>query len=544
MTGYFYALIYKEMITMKTDEYAVYLRKSRTDMEAEKYGDGDTLSRHRKILLELARRKNLPITQIYEEVVSGETISARPQMQALLHDVEAGKFRGVLVMEVERLARGNTRDQGIVADSFKYGNTLIITPAKTYDPHNEFDEEYFEFGLFMSRREYKTINRRLQRGRMSSLSEGKYIAGAAPFGYRKVHVTNGKGYTLEVVPDEAATIRLIYDLYTHGEQQPDGSYKKLGLLLICKKLDAMHIRPAKNDLWSVATVRDILTNPTYTGKVRWQWRKCQKIVKDGSVTVSRRKDPDCMVLEGLHDAIIPDDVFARAREIMASHSHAPVADSSELKNALSGIVYCGMCGKLMTRTYSNTRAGYYTLKCPNRYCKNVSAPIYLVENKLLDGLQEWLNNYRLEWDGNGNFNTLASDAIQASIIRSQAELSALNGQLENTFDLLEKGIYTTEVFVKRNQLLTGKISELSANIDIMKKEYEEELLREKARYDFIPNIENILDLYGSLEQIRTKNDLIKTVIERVEYTKTTPNTKGKRDLANFELKIFPKIPRS
>ncbi len=529
---------------MKTDEYALYLRKSRTDMEAEKYGDGDTLSRHRKILLELARQRNLPITQIYEEVVSGETISARPQMQALLQDVESGKFRGVLVMEVERLARGNTRDQGVVADSFKYGNTLIITPTKTYDPHNEFDEEYFEFGLFMSRREYKTINRRLQRGRMASLSEGKYIAGAAPFGYRKVHVANGKGYTLEVVPDEAATVRLIYDLYTRGEQKPDGSYKKLGLLLICKKLDAMHIMPSKNTSWSVATVRDILSNPTYTGKVRWQWRKCQKTVKDGSVTVRRHKDPDCMVLDGLHDAIISEDVFNRAKEIRATRSYVPLPETTELKNPLSGIVYCGMCGKLMTRTYSNTKAGYYTLKCPNRYCKNVSAPIYLVESKLLDGLREWLDDYRLEWDSDGDFTTLASDAIQASITKSQAELSSLNEQLESTFDLLEKGVYSTEIFVKRNQLLTSRISELSANIDTMKEKYEEELLREKARYDFIPNIENILDLYGSLEQIRTKNDLLKTVIERVEYVKTTPNTKGKRDQANFELKIFPKIPHS
>ena len=41
---------------------------------------------------------------------------------------------------------GNTRDQGIVAEAFKYSDTKIITPSKTYDPNNEFDEEYFEFG--------------------------------------------------------------------------------------------------------------------------------------------------------------------------------------------------------------------------------------------------------------------------------------------------------------------------------------------------------------------------------------------------------------
>lgn len=89
-------------------------------------------------------------------------------------------------MEVERLARGDTIDQGIVAQTFKFSDTKIITPIKTYNPNNEFDEEYFEFGLFMSRREYKTINRRLQRGRMASVKDGKYVANKAPYGYNRI----------------------------------------------------------------------------------------------------------------------------------------------------------------------------------------------------------------------------------------------------------------------------------------------------------------------------------------------------------------------
>ena len=140
------------------EQYCLYLRKSRADMDAEKNGDEDTLLRHEKLLMQVAKSKNLNITDIYREVVSGETISARPQMQRLLSAVGQGVYTGVLVVEVERLARGDTIDQGLVAQAFKFSNTLIITPTKTYDPNNEFDEEYFEFGLFMSRREYKTIN--------------------------------------------------------------------------------------------------------------------------------------------------------------------------------------------------------------------------------------------------------------------------------------------------------------------------------------------------------------------------------------------------
>ena len=162
--------------------YAIYLRKSRVDLEAEAAGSGDTLARHRNTLLELAAARQLSVSKIYEEVVSGDTIAARPQMQQLLSDVEAGRWEGVLVMEVERLARGDTIDQGLVAQAFKFSDTRIITPVKSYDPNNEFDEEYFEFGLFMSRREYKVINRRLQRGRLASVKERKWVSSRAPLG--------------------------------------------------------------------------------------------------------------------------------------------------------------------------------------------------------------------------------------------------------------------------------------------------------------------------------------------------------------------------
>ena len=132
--------------------YAIYLRKSRKDRDLDTQSGEDTLSRHRTQLLTLADSMTLPIGHIYQEVVSGETIAARPEMRRLLDAVEQNAWEGVLVMEVERLARGDTIDQGVVFQAFRYSGTKIITPSKVYDPENEFDEEYFEFGLFMSRR--------------------------------------------------------------------------------------------------------------------------------------------------------------------------------------------------------------------------------------------------------------------------------------------------------------------------------------------------------------------------------------------------------
>ena len=141
------------------DVYAIYLRKSRADVEAEKLGEGETLKRHREILLALAARQGLYIGKIYEEIVSGETIEARPQIQALIDECYEGKYRGIIVVDVDRLSRGNQGDMQTIMDCLKYSNNrnglLVVTPTKTYDvSHNPDDEEYMEFVLFMSRREY------------------------------------------------------------------------------------------------------------------------------------------------------------------------------------------------------------------------------------------------------------------------------------------------------------------------------------------------------------------------------------------------------
>ena len=135
---------------MKLDSignYCMYLRKSRKDIEAEKHGEGETLKRHFEMLMSLANRLKIIIREdaIYKEIVSGDTIASRPVMQQLLADIEMGKWDGVLVVEVERLARGDTIDQGIVAQTFKYSNTKIITPMKIYNPNDEGDEEYFVY---------------------------------------------------------------------------------------------------------------------------------------------------------------------------------------------------------------------------------------------------------------------------------------------------------------------------------------------------------------------------------------------------------------
>ena len=117
--------------------YAVYLRKSRKDVEMEALGHGETLSRHEQALGDLAARLGIRLAQTYREIVSGDPIAERPEVRRLLEDVNAGMWDGVLVMDVDRLGRGDSIDQGVIMQSFLYSSTLIITPDKIYDPSED-----------------------------------------------------------------------------------------------------------------------------------------------------------------------------------------------------------------------------------------------------------------------------------------------------------------------------------------------------------------------------------------------------------------------
>lgn len=519
--------------------YDIYLRKSRADRDAEANGGGDTLLRHRTALLDLARRMNLTIYHIFEEVVSGESIANRPEMQKLLAEVEGGSIAGVLVMEVERLARGNTRDQGIVAETFQYSNTKIITPLKTYDPADESDQEYFEFGLFMSRREYKTINRRLQRGRMVSLQEGKYIAAVAPYGYERIKIKGAKGYTLAIVEDRAQVVRHIYDLYINGLLQPDGSLRHIGSSVIAKQLDREGTPSPSGGRWAPYTVRDILSNPTYAGFIRWSWRPTVRKVVDGILVETRPVNKAMALTDGLHPAIIPRDQWQRAQDIMASRAYLPMPGNRTIVNPLAGLVYCEQCGRSLVRTKGRRGNARDMLMCPNKDCSCKGSTLDEVEGALIHSLQRWLREYKLKVTP-GKYPRKRSNTapLERALEAAQRERDTLISQKGRLYDLLEQGVYTIDVFTQRQFELATRISAAERAIQQAERQLETERRMNTMRLSIIPRVEHLLDVYQELETPREKNEMLKTCLERVEYRKTVGGRYAQSDL---ELKLYPRI---
>ena len=522
---------------MKT---CIYLRKSRADAEAEKHGEGETLLRHEKILKELAKKMNLQVSYIFKEILSGESIASRPVVQTLLSQVEKGLWDAVMVMEVERLARGNTIDQGIISQTFKYSQTKIITPLKTYDPCNEFDEEYFEFGLFMSRREYKTINRRMQTGRLTSAKEGKFLGSIAPYGYEKVKLKNDKGYTLEINKKEAEVINLIFHLYTTGDAFKDGEKKQLGTSLIAKKLNELKIKPPKKEYWTAISIRDILINPVYTGKIRWNWRPAIKKFSNGKIEVERPRNDNKYIFNGLHQPIISEEVWGKAQELLKNKKLSPVSNEKTMKNPLSGLIICGKCGKKMVRRpYKNSQPD--TLLCTNTSCDNISTPLHIVEEKLIASICKFLKNPEINLDiiENKEYKT-NTDVIEMTLKNMEKELKSLKEKKENIYEFFEEKIYSIEVFNERLNTIENKIKDIETSILKLKESINIEKQNIMEQEKEMPKSKSLYEMYKTLSTPKAKNIMLKNLVEKVIYTKNV-NGRWHNQVDEFTLTVFPKI---
>ena len=507
--------------------YCIYLRKSRKD---EELGEKETLQKHEKTLLSLAKNKNLPISKIYREIVSGDTISKRPEMQNLLNDVSNGIYKGVLVMEVERLARGNTIDQGIVSETFKLSNTKIVTPTKTYDPNNEFDEEYFEFGLFMSRREYKVINRRLQRGRIASAQEGNYIGSIPPYGYNKIKID--KNHTLKINEEQAKVVKLIFDLYTE---------KNIGTSKIANILNNLGIKPIKSDIWVPSSIQKILKNPVYMGKIKWNERVTSNKIINGKIKKTRSHSKEYILADGIHKPIINIEQFEKSINLMKNCKISPLKNEKELKNPLAGIIKCGCCGRNMIRRPHMKKAQKDTLMCPVSSCNNISSPLHIVEEKLIKIINEYTSCYKLELDKTKNYYD-KEKTILIKIIKSlENEKNKINLQLNKLYDLLEQDIYDKDTFLNRLKILTTNLNNINENLNntYLKFNHIQKPFKEST---FLNNTKNIKDIYDKEKNITIKNNLLKELISHVIYIKDK-NCRWNNSLENFKLIIYPKLPQ-
>lgn len=510
--------------------YCAYLRKSRRDVELEALGQGETLARHERQLADLAQRLGVKVSRWYREIVSGETLQERPQARELLADVGAGLWDGVLVMDVDRLARGDSIDQGVIMQTMLYAGVLVITPDKIYDPADESDAEFFEIKLFFSRREYNMIKKRMQRGRLQSALDGCYQSPDL-YGYRRVKLAGRKGWSLEPVPEQAAVVRSIFDWYAHGMDGRD-----VGADSIARRLNEMGLATLRGNRWTASAVKCILHNPTYAGKIRWNTRQQQFRIVDGKRVKSRPVSDAAICVDGLHEAIVSPALFDEVAAIFEGHGKRPKNSLRALVNPFAGLMFCAECGHAMQIKGDPNRRGDYIV-CMTPDCPTCGAYMFVLEDMALEFLRGWVHDY--EATGTAAPVAAQDDGARASALAQHREqLAALDRKLARVYDYYEAGDYTRDEFTRRRADLTAQMDAHRAAVEALTAAAP--IARDMG--PLIPQVRTVLEAYAAAPDAATKNNLLRSVIQRIEYRKPRRLYRNNNLGDYISLVIYPRFP--
>ena len=508
------------------EQYIIYLRKSRQDDPRETVEE--VLEKHETMLQEYAVREfghKIPERNIYREVVSGESISEREEIKEVLARIQDPNIVGVLVVEPSRLSRGDLVDCGHLIDAFRYSKTQVVTPYMTYDLEKKMERKFFQDELLRGNDYLEYTKEILWRGRVAAAKRGCYALGSpAPYGYKKVKV--GKDWILEIVPERADIIRLIFDWYTKDT---------LGPTAIAKKLTEMGIQsPSGGNKWSEPTIRKIISNKHYIGLIVFNQKKLTTFYEFGEkVKRAVMQNPeDIIIAPGKHKAIIDNETFELAQATTLQNPR--LKEDFELKNSLTGLVRCGKCGALMRRQVLQNQEPRYACVAHKPRCFK-SAIISEMEKALIVALEKVeLPALRLKAQNDeGN----AMKIQQRIVAKLREQVSELEAQEDTLYEYLETKVYTPEVFARRHAVLATKLESARADLEKAKRAMPKSVdYNERAEA-----LEKAIEAFKSPDlSAEDKNKMLKSVIERIEFH-GTPINKAKRGENDFSLRTFIRL---
>lgn len=514
-----------------------YLRKSRQDEEREKKTGEDVLHEQKVLMDRVLSGYGVPYDQ-KSEVGSGDKISSRPVFQGILSDLRNEKYQAIAVKEISRMGRGSYTDMGTIFDLITEKRIYIITPYKIYDPTNPSDLRQIRFELFLSREEFESTRERLTGGRYNAAMEGKWVAGAAPFGYKYNPYTK----RLEPYEEEAQVIRAIFDFYVNGIVV-NGKRKQVSFRALASYLTRLGLKTARGKTnWHPKVVQDLLSNNRYIGNIRF--RTTQRTADGKQIP---RPEDEHIIVEDAHPPIIDLDTWEKAQAKMEGRETVPRSKLDFDPCELAGLCVCNVCGRRMVRQYSTqhykkkdgTTTVYHKefLWCTTPGCTFVK--YRNIEEDLIG-----LLSYLTELDDNTFLNVLEPMITKKTSLPSNEEEMAkhvemrhesLKRRLKFVYEKYESGIYSDQEFVERREEIEKEIASLEK---ITLKTDEPVVTQDSMDPSTIRgNIKTVLEEYNLANHKSDRNIILRSVFDKVTV-KIIEKGRGRKQAKHM---IYPEI---
>jgi DNA invertase Pin-like site-specific DNA recombinase len=290
----------------------------------------------------LAQHPEWHIIRMYvDEGITGTSANKRPQFLQMIQDAENGEFDLILTREVSRFARNTV-------DTLQYTRQLkakgvevffINDNIKTFDGDGELR---LTIMATLAQDESRKTSIRVKAGQQTSMDKGVYYGNGNILGYDRV------GKTMVINPEQAKTVRMIFDMYLDG----------MGMRAIQFKLEqAGRLTAMGKSNWHMSNISKILQNSFYCGIITYHkeytpdFLEQKKIKNFGDIELTKVK--------GEHEPIVTEEEYYRVQE-MLSKRRKEIGNSSYGKRVVKG-----------TREAPNVWSRLMECECGHKFCRRV-----------------------------------------------------------------------------------------------------------------------------------------------------------------------------
>ena len=507
---------------------ALYTRVSTIEQSEEGY----SIDEQERLLMSWAEKNNYEVYKCYSDRgISGKDIKNRPALKELLKDAEEKKFDMVISWKINRISR-KLADVLKIVDILEKNDITFKSYSEPFETDTPAGKMQFQMMALIGEFERGTIAQNVKMGMCAKAKAGEWCGGRV-LGYDLIPVENQEGAKrrktkLTINEIEARSVRLIFNEYSNGK----------GYKAITNQLNKLGYKTKKGNDFSVGSIREILTNPVYIGKVRYNVRQ------NWSEKRRRNINANPIITDGVHEPIIDEVLWDKVQAIMESKKGKP-SRIYDGEYPLTGILRCPKCGAGMVISRTTNKLADGTKKRIAYYCcgawKNKGTSVCNSNTIRVDKANEYVFNKISELLSNekmvksivNNINKERHKKINPAkkeLERIDKELEKIDRKKTKLFEAYEEEVISKEEFKERKDELNKRAKTLQEEKEPLLVTLSDDV-SEEIPYEFIKSIlENFSKVLTESATREQQKKLLHMIISEITINES-------REIDSIKLKI-------
>lgn len=501
------------------EKAAVYCRLSQDDGSV---GESGSIQTQRTLLTQYCKEQHISIADYYCDDGWSGTNFERPEFQRMLEDIESGKVNTVIVKDLSRFGREYAQMGMYIEHYFEQKNVRFISVAESIDSAKGLDNLVLPFTNVINSFYARQASTKTRAAHQARARSGMFMGSRAPFGYQK---DPDDRHHLIVDPPAADVVRDIFRMFADGigYVRMTKILREKGVLNPQAYFNQNNPNYYKSDYWRkpfdwhASSIRTILENPVYLGKVVFGRSKTKGFFDKRRVETD---ESEWIIVDNTHEALVTQELWDTVHQMMRAKRRE---NASGEVQPFAGLVKCADCGSSLNASYDKRKGRYTGFSCwvyknyGKSRCTSHAIGWKTLNQLVLEDIRR--NAVEARWSAQDYMEMLVSlhtEKQKAEVDRYKRELKRVDkriGELSKILNKLYEDAALEKISEERYQTMAPKYEREQAALQGQREELAAEISKSDKVYE---NIEQFLPLIWKYTGITELTPyILNELIERI-----------------------------